>query len=181
MSPTPAPTAYDSITKGLHWFMALLIIALWCVGLVMEDMPKGDLRSQVIGLHKAFGVIVLLLAVVRLSWRAGHPAPELPATMPAIERLGAKLGHVALYALMIAMPIDGVLLSQAGGRAVNVFGVVLPTVMEKNEQLKDLFGEAHEIMAWILAVIVVIHVAAAIRHHVRLKDDVLKRMLPGRV
>lgn len=175
-----APTAYDPFTKSLHWLMALLIIGLWSVGLVMEDMPKGDLRSQVIGIHKAVGVIVLVLAVVRLGWRLTNRAPELPATMPAFERLGAKLGHVTLYVLMIALPIDGILMSQAGGRAVNVLGFVLPTVIEKNEQLKHLFGEGHEIMAWALAAVLVIHVAAAIRHHVLLKDDVLKRMLPGR-
>jgi cytochrome b561 len=178
---TASPTAYDPIAKSLHWLMALLIIGLWCVGLVMEDLPKGDFRSQVIGLHKAFGVIVLVLALVRLSWRAFNRAPELPAAMPAWERLGAKLGHVALYALMIVMPLDGILLSQAGGRAVNVLGFVLPTVMEKNDQLKHLFGEAHEAMGWALAVVLAIHVAAAIRHHVLLKDDVLKRMLPGGV
>lgn len=175
-----APTTYDPVAKSLHWLMALLIIGLWCVGLVMEDLPKGDFRSQVIGLHKAFGVIVLMLAVVRLGWRLTNRAPELPAAMPAFERLGAKLGHLALYALMIVMPIDGILLSQAGGRAVSVFGLVLPTVLEKNDQLKHLFGEAHEAMGWALAIVLVIHVAAAIRHHVLLKDDVLKRMLPGR-
>lgn len=176
----PTPSSYDPVTKTLHWLMAFLIIGLWCVGLVMDDMPKGDLRTQVFGIHKAFGVLVLLLAFVRLGWRLGKGAPDLPAAMPPLERLGAKLGHVALYALMIAMPIDGILLSQSGGRAVNVFGLVLPTVIEKNEALKKAFEEGHEIMAWILAVVVVVHVAAAIRHHVMLKDDVLKRMLPRR-
>lgn len=176
----PTPANYDPFSKTLHWLMAFLIIGLWCVGLAMDELPKGDLRTQVFGIHKAFGVLVLLLALVRLGWRLGKGTPDLPATMPPLERLGAKLGHVALYVLMIALPVDGVLLSQTGGRAVNVFGVVLPTVIEKNEGLKKAFEEGHEIMAWILAVVVVVHVAAAIRHHLLLKDDVLKRMLPGR-
>lgn len=176
----PATASYDPVAKSLHWLMAFLIIGLWSVGLVMEDLPKGDFRSQVIGIHKAFGVVVLALAVVRLSWRLRNGAPELPTAMPALERLGAKLGHVALYALMIAMPIDGILMSQAGGRAVSVFGFVLPTLLEKNDELKHLFGEGHELMGWMLAAVLVIHVAAAIRHHVVLKDDVLTRMLPRR-
>lgn len=175
-----APTQYDSIAKSLHWLMAVLIIGLWCVGLTMEELPKGDLRSQIIGLHKAFGVVVLMLVVVRLAWRATHVAPELPSTMPKLEQLGAKLGHLALYALMIALPIDGILMSQSGGRAVNVFGLVLPTMVEKNEQMKEFYGEGHEVLAWVLAVVLVVHVAAAIRHHVMLKDDVLRRMLPNR-
>lgn len=176
----PHPTQYDAVTKGLHWLMALLIIGLWGVGLAMEEMPKGDLRSQVIGLHKALGVVVLALVVLRLAWRATHAAPPLPDTMPAIEKLGAKLGHWALYALMIAIPIDGILMSQAGGRAVNVFGLTLPTFIEKNDALKSLFGDGHEVMAWVLAAVLVVHVAAALRHHVVFKDDVLRRMLPNR-
>lgn len=172
------PACYDPVAKGLHWLMALLVIGLWSVGLVMDDLPKGDVRSQVIGLHKAMGVVVLVLAMARLGWRLGHPAPELPATMPALERLAAKLGHWALYGLMIALPVDGILLSQAGGRVVNVFGVVLPTVLDKNEALKEIFETAHEAMGWLLAVVIAVHVAAALRHHFMLKDDVLTRMLP---
>lgn len=174
------PTQYDSVAKALHWLMAFLIIGLWCVGLTMEEMPKGDLRSQIIGLHKAFGVVVLALVVVRLAWRASHAAPELPAGMPALERLGAKLGHMALYGLMIALPVDGILMSQSGGRTVDVFGLVLPMLVEKNEAMKHFWKEGHELLAWTLAAVLVAHVAAAIRHHVMLKDDVLRRMLPNR-
>lgn len=175
-----SPVSYDPVAKGLHWLMAVLIIGLWCVGLTMEEMPKGDLRSQIIGMHKAFGVVVLALVVVRLAWRATHRAPELPGAMPALEQLGAKLGHLALYALMIALPIDGILMSQSAGRDVNVFGFVLPVFVEKNEQMKHFWGEGHELMAWALAVVLVVHVAAALRHHIVLKDDVMRRMLPGR-
>lgn len=174
------PSQYDAVAKSLHWLMAALIIGLWSVGLAMEEMPKGDLRSQIIGLHKAFGVVVLALVVLRLAWRATHAAPELPAAMPPLERLGAKLGHLALYGLMVALPVDGILMSQAGGRAVNVFGFVLPTLVEKNEQMKHFWGEGHELLAWGLAAVVAVHVAAALRHHVMLKDDVLRRMLPNR-
>ncbi|MGE5476383.1 MAG: cytochrome b [Bacteroidales bacterium] len=175
-----SPAQYDSVAKSLHWLMALLIIGLWCVGLVMEDMPKGDLRSQIIGMHKAFGVIVVVLAVVRLAWRATHAAPALPSVMPGWEQLAAKLGHLALYGLMFALPIDGILMSQSGGRDVNVFGFVLPTLVQKNDEMKHFFGEGHELMAWVLAAVLVVHVVAAVRHHVVLKDDVLRRMLPGR-
>lgn len=175
-----APTTYDPVAKSFHWLMAVLIIALWCVGISLDELPKGDLRSQIIGLHKAFGVVVLALAVLRLAWRATHAAPALPATMPGWEQLAAKLGHLVLYGLMLAFPVSGILMSQSGGRDVNVFGLILPTLLEKNEEMKHLFGEAHETLGLILAIVLVVHVAAAIRHHVVLKDDVLRRMLPGR-
>ncbi|NFV78972.1 cytochrome b [Magnetospirillum aberrantis] len=171
---------YDPVAKSLHWLMAALIIGLWGVGLGMEELPKGDLRSQIIGLHKALGVVVLALVVVRLAWRATHSAPTLPATMPAWEQLGAKLGHLALYGLMIAIPAAGILMSQSAGRDVNVFGWILPTLVEKSDDLKEVFGEAHETLAWLLAVVLVVHVVAALRHHFMLKDDVLSRMLPRR-
>lgn len=176
----PAPSQYDPVAKSLHWLMAVLIIGLWCVGLTMEELPKGDLRSRIIGLHKAFGVVVLALVLVRLAWRATHAVPALPAPLPALEKLAARLGHGVLYALMIALPVDGILMSQSGGRDVDVFGFVLPRLVEKNEALKEFFGEGHELMAWILAAVLALHVAAALRHHLVLKDEVLRRMLPGR-
>lgn len=175
-----SPSQYDPVAKSLHWLMAALIIGLWCVGLSLDELPKGDLRSQIIGLHKALGVVVLALVVVRLAWRATHAAPTLPATMPAWEQLGAKLGHLALYGLMIAIPAAGILMSQSAGRDVNVFGWIVPTLVEKSDDLKEVFGEAHETLAWLLAVVLVVHVVAALRHHFMLKDDVLSRMLPRR-
>ncbi|MCR6628581.1 MAG: cytochrome b [Magnetospirillum sp.] len=175
-----SPLSYDPVAKSLHWLTALLIIVLWGVGLTLEDLPKGDLRGQVIGLHKAFGVVVLALAVLRLAWRGSKGAPDLPADMPAWEKLAAKLGHAGLYVLMIALPLDGILMSQSGGRPVSVFGLELPTLVGKDEGLHHLFEEGHELLAWGLAVVVVVHVAAALRHHIVLKDQVLRRMLPGR-
>lgn len=174
------PSQYDAVAKSLHWLMAALIIGLWCVGVSLDELPKGDLRSQVIGLHKALGVVVLALVVLRLAWRATHTAPALPDTMPTWEQLAAKLGHLALYGLMAAIPAAGILMSQSAGREVNVFGWIVPTLVEKSDELKEVFGEAHETLAWVLAVVLVVHVAAAVRHHFLLKDDVLSRMLPRR-
>ena len=174
------PLVYDPVAKAFHWLTAFLIIGLWCVGLSLDEIPKGDLRSQIIGLHKALGVVVLALTVLRLAWRVTHTAPALPDSMPGWEQLGAKLGHLALYGLMLAFPVSGILMSQSGGRDVNVFGLILPNLVEKNEEMKHLFGETHESLPWILAAVLVVHVASAIRHHVVLKDDVLRRMLPGR-
>lgn len=172
---------YDTLAKSLHWLMALMIIALWCVGLVLEDLPKGDFKGQMFAVHKGIGVIVLVLTVVRLAWRATHPAPALPNSMGGTEQLAAKAGHLALYGLMILIPVAGILMSQAGGRPVVVAGLTLPTLVGKDEGLHEVFEEAHAILAWILALVLAGHVGAALRHHFMLKDNVLRRMLPGRV
>lgn len=170
---------YDSLAMVLHWLMALMLVGLFVLGLVLEDLPKGDLRAQMFGIHKAFGALVLILAVARLAWRFTHPAPTLPDSMPAREVTLARLGHVALYALMLAVPLSGIVMSQAGDREVSMFGLVLPTLVQPNHDLKEVFEEVHGFLAWSLGVVVAGHVLATLRHRFLLKDDVLARMLPG--
>lgn len=177
---TTASVHYDPVARVLHWGMAAAIMALWVIGHMTDTLPKGSMRSEVIGLHKTIGVIVLVLAVGRLAWRVARPQPSLPSSMPSVEQLLAKLGHVALYVLMLAIPVDGILMSQAAGRDVSVFGLTLPVLLAKNEGLRDIFKAGHGLFGWALAVVLAGHVAAALRHHLILKDEVLSRMLSGR-
>lgn len=173
------PTQYDAGLRALHWGMALLIIALWFVGNIMEEMPKGDLRGSVYGIHKAFGVLALALVGVRMFWRALRPVPDLPASFVGHARLAAIWGHRVLYALMIGLPISGILMSQANGRPVSMFGLFdLPTLVGKSESLGEMFKGMHGLMAWATALFVVGHVAAALWHQFFLKDGILARMLP---
>jgi cytochrome b561 len=177
---TKTSDGYDAVAKTFHWVMAAAIIGLWMVGILLDGLPKGPMKSEVIGVHKAIGVIVLVLALGRIAWRVARPAPQLPVHMPKIEQVAAKLGHLALYLLMVAIPLDGILMSQSAGREVSVFGLVLPVMLDKNEVLRNVFKAGHEFAGWLLAAVVVGHVLAAFRHHVILKDDILRRMLPNR-
>lgn len=174
------PARYDTVARILHWVMAAAILALWVIGHMIDALPKGPVRSEVIGLHKAIGVILLVMAVARLAWRLARPQPALPASMPAIERLMASAGHVGLYLLMVLIPLDGILLSQSAGREVSVFGLVLPALVGKDDALKEMLKGGHVALGWILAVVLAGHVAAALRHRFILKDDIMARMLPGR-
>jgi len=174
-----SPARYDGIAVTLHWLMAVLLIALWGLGLVLEELPKGDFRAQMFGLHKAFGALVLVLVAARLAWRLTHAAPSLPDSMTGLEVTLARLGHLALYGLMIILPLSGIVMSQAGGREVSMFGLVLPTLVQPDHDLKEAFEEVHEVLAWILALVVGGHLLAALRHRFVLKDDVMARMLPG--
>lgn len=173
-------TRFDPVMKTLHWIMALLIIGIWGVGIVMEDLPKGPFRGEVYGLHKAFGVVVFGLALIRLGWRVTHVVPEPVPGMTAFERAAATWAHRLLYGLMLALPAVGVLMSQTHGYAVGVFGIVtVPTLIGKDEGLGELFEALHGGLAMVLAGLVAVHVAAALRHHFIRRDDVLKRMTFG--
>ncbi len=174
-----ASPRYDGMAVTLHWLMAVMLIGLFGLGLVLEDLPKGDLRAQMYGLHKAVGAVVLALAALRLAWRLTHPAPALPDSMPASEVTLARLGHLALYGLMLVLPVSGIIMSQAGDHPVSVFGWVIPTLVQPNHDLKEVFEEVHGFLAWSLAAVVAGHGLAALRHRFVLKDDVMARMLPG--
>jgi cytochrome b561 len=174
------PARYDSVARVLHWVMAVAILALWVIGHMIDALPKGPVRSEVIGLHKTIGVILLVMAVARLAWRLARPQPALPVSMPAKERLMASAGHVGLYLLMVLIPLDGILLSQSAGREVSVFGLALPVLVGKDDALKEVLKGGHVALGWVLAVVLAGHVAAALRHRFILKDDIMARMLPGR-
>ena len=125
-----------------------------------------------------FGVVVLALALVRLVARQVMGVPALPATMTAREGQLTHLVHWALYGLMFAVPVAGILMSQSGGHDVQVFGLPLPTLLGKDKALHELFEDTHLALAVLLALLVAAHAAAALRHHFVMKDTVLTRMLP---
>ncbi len=173
-------TEYTATAKTLHWLMAALILCLLGIGTVMIFLPKGGLRGDVYDIHKQVGTVVLALAAIRLGWRMAMGAPALPAAMAPREQLVAHAGHLGLYLLMFAMPIAGIVMSQAGGHPVTLLGMPLPTVVGKDSGLHELAEDAHLVLAWAIGLLVAAHAAAALRHHYALKDDVLRRMLPNR-
>ncbi|MDD2872673.1 MAG: cytochrome b, partial [Azoarcus sp.] len=112
--------------------------------------------------------------------RLSHPAPPLPANMPAVLRVLAHATHVALYVLMLAIPLTGWLMSSAKGFQTVWFGVVpLPDLLSRNAELGDLLQSVHEVLNLSMAALVVAHIGAALKHHFIDRDDILRRMLPG--
>ena len=171
--------SYGYISKYFHWIMGIIIIGMIILGLYMSDLPKSDEKFYYYGLHKSFGALVLILFFARLIWRQITIQPNLLGNNK-LEKRAAKAGHFVLYALMILMPLTGVLMSQGYGYDVSFFGLfVLPTLMGKNPELGALFKDMHEIFSNGLIAILVIHVAAALWHHFIRKDNTLRRMLPG--
>lgn len=173
---------YGLISKLLHWLIALMILTLIAVGIYMTGLDKEDpTRGQIYSLHKAFGVTVLGLAVLRILWVRLSQPPELPAGLQDWEKTLSKLVKGLMYLLMLAVPLAGYLLSNSAGKPVSYFGLFeLPAVVGKNSDWAEVFGEVHEIFAFVLLGLVGLHLAGALKHRFldkRPDVDVLKRML----
>jgi len=174
----PAPS-YTRTAIILHWLVALLIFYAWPLGAYMTDMPLSPQKLHYYAWHKWAGVVVFVLAVARLAWRTGHPAPAMPATMPAWQQRAAAGLHHLMYLLLLAIPLTGWVMSSAKGFQTVLFTVLpLPDLVAKDKALGDMLAEVHEALSWALAALVVAHVAASVKHHLVDRDDILVRMLP---
>lgn len=184
MSLRNTPARWGTLARSLHWLIAVLIIGLFIVGLVMEDLP-GDSRKLVYALHKSFGLFVLALVLLRILWRVTNRAPAEIEGIPLHMKLAAKAGHLGLYVLMIAVPLSGWIMHSLSGYATNWFGQdslpLLPTLVEKtaNRDVVRDVGEIHELAAFAIIALVVVHAGAALYHHFVRKDATLARMTPG--
>lgn len=171
------PSQYTLVAKLFHWTIGVLILCMIGVGLYMESLPMGPDKIKLIGLHKSTGILILFLVALRLIWRLVHAVPALPADLPRVYHLVARAAHYALYALMFAMPISGWLMSSAAGFSVSVFGLfTLPDLLSPDKDLRKLFVQTHEYLAYTLMALLVLHVAAALWHHFARHDNVLRRM-----
>ncbi len=173
---------YGVVSRFLHWAMALLILAMIGVGAYMTDLAKEDpLRAQLYSMHKAVGVTILGLAVIRILWILVSRPPVMPDALQRWEVVLAKSTVGLLYLLMLATPIVGYLMTNTGGKPISYFGLLeLPVLMGENHDLHEVLEEAHEFLAFTILALVSLHVAGALKHRFIDKDpdaDVLKRML----
>lgn len=171
---------YGVVAKAFHWGLFLLLTFSIIAGNVLASMPKGPEKLEAAGMHKSFGAILLTLILLRLVWRLINETPKLPDDKTAIQTELAKGMHWALYGLMFAQPLAGILMSQAAGFPVSFFGLFeFPVFLAKNQELAKFFLGMHGTV-WILLVLAVIgHAGAAMHHHFIKKDNVLKQMAPG--
>ncbi len=173
-------TTYGTVAKGFHWLLFLMLTFAIVAGNFLASMPKGEEKLQAAATHKSFGVLLLILILARLLWRLTNVTPKDPEGTTAIQSKMAAGLHWALYILMFAQPLSGILMSQAAGQPVVFFGLFeLPNILGKDLSMAQLFRGAHGIV-WILLVLAVAgHVGAALYHHFIAKDDVLKRITTG--
>ena len=172
------PDSYGHVSKGFHWGMALIIVALLAVGLTMGDYALS-LKLKAYNLHKSFGILVLFLVLLRIFWHVFSKKPGFVPGLKPWEKWAATGAHLFLYAAMIGMPIAGWLMSSAAGRPVEVFGLfTLPDLIGKSDQNRDLFATIHEYLGYALIAAICVHAGAALKHHFISKDATLRRMLP---
>lgn len=170
---------YTRTAIALHWIVGLLILGNLAFGLYVAGLPISPAKLRTVSWHKWVGVTIFLFAGARLAWRLRHPAPPLPASMAPWEQRAANATHVLLYVLFLAAPLTGWLFSSAAGFQTVYFGILpIPDLLQKDRALADVLRAAHKWINYTMAAVIVLHVAAAIKHHVRDRDDVLARMLP---
>ena len=177
----PAATRFGAGRKFFHWSITAFLLFQIPFGIYMTDLPLGPDKLEKYSLHKAVGMTIFSLAVLRLVWVLFSKRPPLPATTPFYEKALVKASQAILYILVCLMPLSGWMMSSAAGYPVSLFGLyTLPALIPPDETLVDGFIEMHEIQGWILMTVIALHVAGALRHHFLLKDDTLKQMLPGK-
>lgn len=194
-----ANTRYTAVAITLHWVLAILALAMipvgWWMGDAVLEKETRDQALQVFPIHKAIGMTILALTVVRIVWRLTHKAPPLPQRMAAWEKFAARATHLLFYALLLALPLTGWVYSSIGWSEafksfVSVpllwFGLFeippFPGVQTLPEDTRRALGETaievHSKLAWAMIVLAGLHVAAALKHQFVNRDDVLSRMIP---
>lgn len=171
-----AMARYPALSRWLHWGMAVLIIGMVFVGTAMVD-SVATWQPTAVKLHKWLGLSLLVLVALRLWHRLRHPAPPLPADLPRLQALGARGAHVALYALMIAMPLVGWAMQGAAGTPVVLpGGWVVPALVAPDLATYGLLRDAHAVLAYALFALVLLHAGAGLYHGLVRRDGVLESM-----
>jgi len=173
-----AGTRFTVLQRLLHWLMAVCILAMLFigVGMVSTIMPK---YVPLLATHKTLGIVILVLALIRLGVRARYGAPPLPADLPVPMKLAARLSHYALYAIMIGMPLIGWGMLSAGGYPIVLYGNIhLPAILPQSAALHALLWNAHFYLAFAFFALILLHLAAALFHALVRRDGVFESMAP---
>ncbi len=174
---TDAVGRYTFIQKLLHWLIALAVIGALGAGALLEYLDNGAFKNQLYALHKANGIAILGLMLLRIAARVVFGAPALPIEVPSWQRTAAGASHFMLYALILLMPIVGWAATSAYPAPIPFFGLIdIPPLIGADRDLSKQLFAVHGVMAKVIFAIVVIHIGAALHHGLSRKDGVLRRM-----
>jgi len=170
---------FDRTTRLMHWLTAGLILLVFVLAFSIDRASSQASHTVFLQLHRSVGITIWALTLVRLVWRHFAKYPDWPSDMPATMRVAAKASEYALYALLLAQPILGVLQTSAHGDHVDLFFLgQLPALIEKNRPLAQLLLTVHKSIGFSLLSLITLHVSAALFHHLWRRDDTLTAMLP---
>ena len=171
---------YTRTAIALHWLLAVAIVSSFVLGLYMTGLPLSPQRLRLYNWHKWAGMAILTLSAIRLLWRLTHRPPE-DVVMAPWQRHAAHATHTLLYLLFFAVPLVGWAYSSAAGFPVVVFGVLpLPDFVPADKALAEAIKPWHHRLAYMMAALVLAHVAAALKHHFVDRDTLLSRMWPSK-
>ncbi|MBK6596830.1 MAG: cytochrome b [Proteobacteria bacterium] len=172
---------WGALAQLLHWTVVALILVQVALINYADSLPLGMAKLAAIARHKSVGITILVLALIRVVWRWTNQTPALPTTMPSWQRRLARSSHALLYGCLFALPLTGWMMSSAKNYSVSWFNLVqLPNLVAPDESTYDFMRDAHELLVWVLAATALVHVAGALKHHWIDRDDILRRMLPGK-
>lgn len=184
-----AARRYSLVAIGFHWLIAALILLNLYLGWRMNRIAGLD-KFALFQWHKSVGITVLALSVLRLLWRLGHPAPPYPASMKRWERASAAAVHWTFYALMVLMPITGWIIVSASPLNIPTLlykvvplphiGPVHDLPIDARKAVEADVGTTHVLLAYLFGALILLHIAAALKHQFVQRDGVIDRMLPGR-
>ena len=178
MSLTNTAGRYGLVPQLLHWVVVVLVPLQYVLAEIADELPDGIEKLAMFARHKSVGITILLIALVRVAWRF-LDRPPTPPPMPAWQRITAAVTHWGLYALLLAMPLTGWMMSSAANYPVSWFGwVQLPDLVAPSESFEHLMHETHEALFNGLLFLVVLHVLGALKHQFVDRDGLIARMLP---
>lgn len=172
---------YGAIAQTLHWLTVALVVAAWALGTFDDVLPRGAARRTGLFVHISAGLAILAALAARVVWRLVDPPPPSEPTIFGVwgDR-SSRLAHYTLYALLVAVPIAGIVLQFARGQALPLFGLSeFPSPWTANRAFARSVKEMHELLANALLIVAGVHAAAALVHHWLFGDRTLVRMLPG--
>lgn len=170
---------YGAVAKLLHWLIFALVAAQFLIAFTMPDIGRDTQPVGLVAWHLSVGAVILLAVVLRLLWRLTHPAPAPLGNMPQWQASLYRLVHGLLYFILVVDPVLGWGNASSRGYPVSLFGVIpLPALFEKGSRVGHELGDIHSVLAYVLLFLIGVHVAAALYHHLIVKDGTLRRMLP---
>ena len=180
VSLTNTSNRYGLIAQLLHWAVVVGIVLQYVWAWRIDNTDSIRAQFSLVTTHKSIGMTILALVLLRMAWRAFNKPPPYPVSMKTWEINAANFTHALLYLLILLMPLTGWMYTSAAGYGAEFWGLVdIPDFVATGERLENFMHIAHETIAWLIPIVVAVHVFAALRHHFTLKDDVLKRIIPG--
>ena len=173
-----ARSRYSRVAIGLHWLIGLAVIANICLAMLTEGLPR-DAHRAAMNAHKALGMAILALTLIRILWRLVNKAPPPPETMRAWERRASRFAHFLFYVLLILLPLSGWVWMSAADRPIDFFGLfTVPSIAAPSKALADTLHERHELLGITMLVLVVIHILAVLKHQYVDRTRLMSRMNP---